>query len=246
LRHAPIHPQELETRAHDAFHAPYFVPSLIAIALASTLPPAESRAFERQGHLNLRNFYINRNFTNPTKAQGKAEGGRRVSSSMPNPGSPRAPSASAWMCWGCTRSNSTAAKAPVARSCCRWTTMAARRTTSPHQRGVQGQAVETELKVGEWMPVLPILRSDDGRSLPQTFRGGQITSKEIDGLTLYGGQFREQPATTAAWRHVDDRQSGVHLRPIQLPGGEYSSTTNAPRSVWNAELKDIYSQQYST
>ncbi|EGH35606.1 OprD family outer membrane protein, partial [Pseudomonas syringae pv. japonica str. M301072] len=43
---------------------------------------------------------------------------------------------------------------------------------------------KTELKVGEWMPVLPILRSDDGRSLPQTFQGGQITSKEIDGLTL--------------------------------------------------------------
>ncbi|WP_419178794.1 OprD family outer membrane porin, partial [Pseudomonas syringae] len=38
--------------------------------------------------------------------------------------------------------------------------------------------------------LLPILRSDDGRSLPQTFRGGQVTSKEIDGLTLYGGQFR--------------------------------------------------------
>ena len=31
----------------------------------------------------------------------------------------------------------------------------------------------TELKIGEWMPVLPILRSDDGRSLPQTFRGGR-------------------------------------------------------------------------
>lgn len=31
----------------------------------------------------------------------------------------------------------------------------------------------SELKIGEWMPVLPILRSDDGRSLPQTFRGGQ-------------------------------------------------------------------------
>jgi hypothetical protein len=38
---------------------------------------------------------------------------------------------------------------------------------------------KTELKVGEWMPVLPILRSDDGRSLPQTFRGGQVTSNEI-------------------------------------------------------------------
>ena len=31
--------------------------------------------------------------------------------------------------------------------------------------------------------MLPILRSDDGRSLPQTFRGGQVTSNEIAGLT---------------------------------------------------------------
>uniref|UniRef100_UPI0032DE8A8F OprD family outer membrane porin n=1 Tax=Azotobacter salinestris TaxID=69964 RepID=UPI0032DE8A8F len=30
---------------------------------------------------------------------------------------------------------------------------------------------ETELRVGEWYLVLPILRSDDGRSLPQTFQG---------------------------------------------------------------------------
>ncbi|MFS9599194.1 OprD family outer membrane porin, partial [Klebsiella variicola] len=48
----------------------------------------------------------------------------------------------------------------------------------------------SELKIGEWMPVLPILRSDDGRSLPQTFRGGQLSANEIAGLTLYAGQFR--------------------------------------------------------
>ncbi|SEJ19003.1 outer membrane porin, OprD family [Pseudomonas linyingensis] len=46
----------------------------------------------------------------------------------------------------------------------------------------------TELKVGEMIPVLPILRSDDGRSLPQTFQGGMLTSKEIAGLTLHGGE----------------------------------------------------------
>ncbi|MCP5821351.1 OprD family porin, partial [Klebsiella pneumoniae] len=31
---------------------------------------------------------------------------------------------------------------------------------------VKGKVSNTELKVGEWSPVLPILRSDDGRSLP--------------------------------------------------------------------------------
>ena len=49
----------------------------------------------------------------------------------------------------------------------------------------------TELKVGEWMAVLPILRSDDGRALPQTFQGAQLSSMEIDGLSLYGGQFHQ-------------------------------------------------------
>lgn len=47
---------------------------------------------------------------------------------------------------------------------------------------------KTELKVGEWFAELPILRADDGRLLSQTFQGAQLTSSEIDGLTLYGGQ----------------------------------------------------------
>ncbi len=46
---------------------------------------------------------------------------------------------------------------------------------------------ETELRVGEWYLVLPILRSDDGRSLPQTFQGSMLTSKEIKNLTLHAG-----------------------------------------------------------
>ena len=57
--------------------APYALPGLIALALAGIALPA---AAEETGfidgakvNLNLRNFYINRNFTNPTKAQGKAE-----------------------------------------------------------------------------------------------------------------------------------------------------------------------------
>ena len=58
-------------------HAQYFVPSLIAVALATAALPAhaEESGFVEGAkvNLNLRNFYINRNFTNPTKSQGKAE-----------------------------------------------------------------------------------------------------------------------------------------------------------------------------
>lgn len=104
----------------------------------------------------------------------------------------------------------------------------------------------TELKVGEWMPTLPILRSDDGRSLPQTFRGAQVTSREIENLTLYGGQFRaNSPRNDAS---MDDmflaQKPGVFSDRFNFVGGEY--TFNDKRTLlggWGAELKDIYRQQ---
>ncbi|MBV2131646.1 OprD family porin [Pseudomonas sp. MAP12] len=106
---------------------------------------------------------------------------------------------------------------------------------------------KTELKVGEWMPVLPILRSDDGRSLPQTFQGGQITSKEIDGLTLYGGQFRQNsPRNDASMEDMSmfGKPAFTSDR-FNFAAGEY--TFNDKRTlvgVWYSELEDIYQQQY--
>ena len=103
---------------------------------------------------------------------------------------------------------------------------------------------KTELKIGEWMPVLPILRSDDGRSLPQTFQGGQITSNEIAGLTLYGGQFQGNSPRNDASMEDMSYGGGVSDR-FNFVGGEY--TFNDKRTLiglWNAELKDVYNQQY--
>lgn len=105
----------------------------------------------------------------------------------------------------------------------------------------------SELKIGEWMPVLPILRSDDGRSLPQTFRGGQLSANEIAGLTLYAGQFRgNSPRNDASMQDMSlfGRPAATSDR-FDFAGGEYRF--NGERSLlglWNAELKDIYRQQY--
>ena len=85
----------------------------------------------------------------------------------------------------------------------------------------------TELKIGEMMPVLPILRSDDGRSLPQTFEGGMITSREFDGLMLTAGQFRQNsPRDDASMEDMSYRVSGA--TPVGVSdrfnyiGGEYA------------------------
>ncbi|PBP60231.1 porin, partial [Pseudomonas syringae] len=99
----------------------------------------------------------------------------------------------------------------------------------------------------EWMPVLPILRSDDGRSLPQTFQGGQITSKEIDGLTLYGGQFRgNSPRNDASMEDMSlNGRTAFTSDRFNFGGGEYVFNEKRTQvGVWYAELEDIYHQQY--
>ncbi|MCQ3030733.1 OprD family porin [Pseudomonas syringae] len=106
---------------------------------------------------------------------------------------------------------------------------------------------KTELKVGEWMPVLPILRSDDGRSLPQTFQGGQITSKEIDGLTLYGGQFRgNSPRNDASMEDMSLNGRGAFQSDrFNFGGGEYAFNEKRTQvGLWYAQLEDIYNQKF--
>ncbi len=108
----------------------------------------------------------------------------------------------------------------------------------------------TELKIGEMMPALPILRSDDGRSLPQTFEGGMITSREINGLMLTAGQFRQNsPRDDASMEDMSYRASvetpiGVSDR-FNFLGGEYAfNDKRTTVGLWSAELKDVYEQQY--
>ncbi|RJG13731.1 OprD family porin [Pseudomonas cavernicola] len=53
------------------------------------------------------------------------------------------------------------------------------------------RASKSTLKVGTLMPKLPVLQANDSRLLPQTFQGGQLNSLEIDGLTLDAGQLQQ-------------------------------------------------------
>ncbi len=104
---------------------------------------------------------------------------------------------------------------------------------------------DTQLKVGEMMPVLPILRSDDGRSLPQTFEGGMITSREIDGLLLTAGQFRQTSLRDNASMEDMSFAGGVSDR-FNFIGGEYAfNDKRTTIGLWSAELKDVYEQQYA-
>ncbi|MDH4581335.1 OprD family porin, partial [Pseudomonas sp. BN415] len=198
--------------------------------------------------LNLRNFYINRNFVNPTYPQGKGE---------------------EWTQSFILDAKSGFTEGPVGFGVDMLGLLSVKLDGGKGTRGTQLLPVhddgrpaddfgrlamagkmrvsKTELKVGEWMPVLPILRSDDGRSLPQTFQGGQVTSQEIDGLTLYGGQFRQNSPRNDA--SLDDMsmngRAAFTSDRFNFAGGEYAF--NEKRTLvglWYAELEDIYQQQY--
>ena len=105
---------------------------------------------------------------------------------------------------------------------------------------------KTELKVGNALqPNLPILVSNDGRLLPQTFEGGIVTSKEIDGLTLTAGKLTK--AAGRASTNYDDLSLGGGTKGsnnFQFAGGDYKVTKDLTVQYYYANLEDYYKQQF--
>ncbi|AXA23885.1 OprD family porin [Pseudomonas putida] len=195
--------------------------------------------------LNLRNFYINRNFVDPSNPQSKAEEWTQSFILDARSGFTEGPigfGVDVLGLWSVKLDGGggTYGTALLPRH------DDGRPADDFGRLAVAGKAriSKTELKIGEWMPVLPILRSDDGRSLPQTFRGGQVTSSELAGLTLYGGQFRgNSPRNDASMEDMSFGR-GVSDR-FNFVGGEYSFNDKRTLvGLWNAQLKDVYQQQY--
>ena len=222
-----------------------------ALALACALPlPGQAAGFvdDASVNLNLRNFFINRNFTNPGNAQGLAQEWTQNFILDARSGFTQGTVGFGVDALGLYSIKLDGGKGsggtqllPVGSD--------GRPADDFGRLAVAGKMKigKTVLKVGEWMPVLPILRSDDGRSLPQTFAGAQVTSQDIDGLTLYGGQFRKNSPRNDS--SMDDMfmqgKATVTSDRFNFVGGEY--TFNEKRTMvglWNAELKDIYQQQY--
>ncbi|WP_225606890.1 OprD family porin [Pseudomonas sp. PDM04] len=105
----------------------------------------------------------------------------------------------------------------------------------------------TQARIGEWAVALPVIRSDDGRSLPQTFRGAQITSKDLDNFTFNGGQFRgNSPRNDASMERMSmfNRPDATSDR-FNFAGVEYAFNDKRTQvGAWYAQLEDIYHQRY--
>lgn len=104
---------------------------------------------------------------------------------------------------------------------------------------------KSELRLGTLMPKLPILVANDGRLLPQTFEGGQITSSEFKDLTLTGGRIEH-----ATGRGSSD-QTGLaatggtrESNAFDFAGGDWKITKDLTVQYYYANLEDYYTQQF--
>ncbi len=195
--------------------------------------------------LGLRNFYINRNFVDPAFPQGKAE---EWTQSMILDA--RSGFTQGSVGFGLDALGLGAIKLDGGKGTRNTGLLPVHDDGRPADNygrlavAAKAKLSSTELKVGEWMPVLPILRADDGRSLPQTFQGAQLTSMEIAGLSLYGGQFRQNSQRHDASME-DIGFGGVSSDRFNFAGAEYKFNQERTQlGLWHAELQDIYNQQY--
>jgi hypothetical protein len=226
--------------------------SLIGCTSLALALPMSSRAEgfvdDATASLNLRNAYFNRNFTNPAYPQGKAEEWTQSFILDAKSGFTQGTVGFGLDVLGLFSEKLDGGKGtggtqllPLDHD--------GRPADNFGRLGValKAKVSKTELKVGEWMPVLPVLRSDDGRSLPQTFRGGQVTSSEIEGLKLYGGQFRaNSPRNDSSMSDMSmNGKAAFTSDRFNFGGGEY--TFNDKRTmvgVWYSQLSDIYQQEF--
>ncbi|PRB84691.1 OprD family porin [Pseudomonas sp. MYb185] len=112
---------------------------------------------------------------------------------------------------------------------------------------------QTELKVGELTPNLPVLVFSDIRLLPPTYQGASIVSREIDGLTLQGGQLRSGSLLNEAGDgkmraklgHVPQLGGDAATDRFNYVGADYAfNDQRTSVGAWYAQLKDIYNQRF--
>ena len=110
---------------------------------------------------------------------------------------------------------------------------------------------QTELKLGTLQPKLPVIVTNDGRLLPQTWQGGQITSNDIKDLTLIGGQIEQVKGRNSS-NNQQLSISGANGRSAAArdsnkfiyAGGDYKLTKDLTAQYYYGNLEDFYKQHF--
>ena len=102
---------------------------------------------------------------------------------------------------------------------------------------------KTVLKAGTLQPQLPVAAYNDTRLLPSTYTGELLTSQDIAGLTLNLGRLEKQNLRDSS---SNDQMSyaGVDSSHLDLAGGTYAITPTLATTYYYAQMQDIYRQHF--
>lgn len=105
------------------------------------------------------------------------------------------------------------------------------------------RASKTTLRVGTLQPLLPVVTYNDTRLLSSTFAGGLINSGEIQGLTLNAGRLTKTNLRDSSGND-DIGYGALRSDGFDFVGGAYAVTPQLSLSYYYGQLEDIYRQHY--
>lgn len=109
---------------------------------------------------------------------------------------------------------------------------------------------QTELRIGTLQPKLPVIVSNDGRMLPQTFQGGQITSSEFKDLTFTGGQIEHAKGRNSSNNEglsiagANNSVTGKFVNKFYYGGVDYKLNKDLLLQYYYGNLEDFYKQNF--
>ncbi|WP_183166589.1 OprD family outer membrane porin [Azomonas macrocytogenes] len=108
----------------------------------------------------------------------------------------------------------------------------------------------TELQAGTILPKVPVVTYNDGRLLPQTFEGVQITSKEVDNVLITAGRLERSTernssnSDSLSIMGSNNRQTGKFSNQFYYTAIEYKPVKNLQLQYNFGKLQDFYKQNF--
>jgi hypothetical protein len=105
----------------------------------------------------------------------------------------------------------------------------------------------TEVRMGEQRPTLPVAYMDDSRQLVTTFEGATIESREWSKLTLNAGRFWKISTRESSNRediYLFGDRPALSSDGLNFAGARYDFTPALNATYYFGQLEDIYQQHY--
>ncbi|NWL05860.1 OprD family porin [Pseudomonas hunanensis] len=106
---------------------------------------------------------------------------------------------------------------------------------------------QTVVKHGTLLPKTPVLVYNDARLLPQTYEGTQLTSTDIDGLTLTAGhldRFKQRDSSDSTGLYLDG-YAGGRSGDFNFAGADYAVSKQLRLSYFHGQLEHFYRQDFA-